>query len=187
MSIKSHFGAISRALEALCACSLADPEASPGRSTTASTEARVRVDHGFAVDRRPAAGRAACGRAGHRPMLRVGKLTGASGEQQLSKIKNLSAGGLMAIVAQPCRGRRAGRASSCRRKRFRRRWCGSATARSGVKFDQDVDLGELLAGRKPRHGFRASAAAPRHRVQGVGPRRQDSITPSTCTTFRSAA
>jgi hypothetical protein len=25
----------------------------------------------------------------------------------------------------------------------------------GVKFDQNVDLGELLAGRKPRHGFRA--------------------------------
>ena len=25
----------------------------------------------------------------------------------------------------------------------------------GLKFDQDVDLGELLAGRKPRHGFRA--------------------------------
>ena len=24
----------------------------------------------------------------------------------------------------------------------------------GVKFDQNVDLGELLAGRKPRHGFR---------------------------------
>ena len=24
----------------------------------------------------------------------------------------------------------------------------------GLKFDQDVDLGELLAGRKPRHGFR---------------------------------
>jgi hypothetical protein len=24
----------------------------------------------------------------------------------------------------------------------------------GLKFDQDLDLGELLAGRKPRHGFR---------------------------------
>jgi hypothetical protein len=24
----------------------------------------------------------------------------------------------------------------------------------GVKFDQNLDLGELLAGRKPRHGFR---------------------------------
>ena len=24
----------------------------------------------------------------------------------------------------------------------------------GVKFDQKVDIGELLAGRKPRHGFR---------------------------------
>jgi hypothetical protein len=25
----------------------------------------------------------------------------------------------------------------------------------GLKFDQSLDLGELLAGRKPRHGFRA--------------------------------
>jgi hypothetical protein len=25
----------------------------------------------------------------------------------------------------------------------------------GLKYDQSVDLGELLAGRKPRHGFRA--------------------------------
>ncbi len=25
----------------------------------------------------------------------------------------------------------------------------------GVKFDQNIDLGELLAGRKPRHGFRS--------------------------------
>ena len=25
---------------------------------------------------------------------------------------------------------------------------------AGIKFDQNVDLGELLAGRKPRHGFR---------------------------------
>ena len=34
-------------------------------------------------------------------MLRVAKLTNASGEQQLVKIKNLSAGGLMAIVPSP--------------------------------------------------------------------------------------
>jgi hypothetical protein len=25
----------------------------------------------------------------------------------------------------------------------------------GIKFESDLDLGELLAGRKPRHGFRA--------------------------------
>ena len=44
-------------------------------------------------------------------MLRVGKLTDASGEQQLIKVKNLSAGGMMAIVnhapqvgdQRPCR------------------------------------------------------------------------------------
>ena len=31
-------------------------------------------------------------------------------------------------------------------------WTREGTA--GFKFDQNVDLGELLAGRKPRHGFR---------------------------------
>src|SRR6476646_955293 len=34
-------------------------------------------------------------------MLRSGKLIDARGEQQLARIKNLSAGGLMAIVAKP--------------------------------------------------------------------------------------
>jgi PilZ domain len=33
---------------------------------------------------------------------------------------------------------------------------------AGFKFDQNVDLGELLAGRKPRHGFRARP--PRLRI-----------------------
>src|SRR5438445_12914495 len=33
-------------------------------------------------------------------MLRVAKLTDASGEQQLIRVKNLSAGGLMAIVGK---------------------------------------------------------------------------------------
>ena len=56
----------------------------------------------------------------------------------------------------------------------------------GFKFDQNVDLGELLAGRKPRHGFRAAPAAAGNPVQGVGPASARSITPSTCTTFRSA-
>ena len=32
-------------------------------------------------------------------------------------------------------------------------WTRNTTA--GFKFDDDIDLGELLAGRKPRHGFRA--------------------------------
>src|SRR5438128_4059756 len=34
-------------------------------------------------------------------MLRVAKLTDASGAEQLVKVKNLSAGGLMAIVGNP--------------------------------------------------------------------------------------
>ena len=42
----------------------------------------------------------------------------------------------------------------------------------GLKFDQNVDLGELLAGRKPRHGFRAATAAAGYCVQGLGQGRQ---------------
>ena len=39
-------------------------------------------------------------------------------------------------------------------QRIGRPWCGFAAISVGLKFDQNVDLGELLAGRKPRHGFR---------------------------------
>jgi hypothetical protein len=37
----------------------------------------------------------------------------------------------------------------------------------GVKFDQNIDLGELLAGRKPRHGLPSTPAASRRELQGV--------------------
>jgi hypothetical protein len=87
-------------------------------------------------------------------MLRVGKLTLASGDQQLIKVKNLSAGGLMAIVNQvPQIDEHVAVELSSEKIPATVVWTRGETI--GLKFDQDVDLGELLAGRKPRHGFRA--------------------------------
>jgi hypothetical protein len=87
-------------------------------------------------------------------MLRVGKLSMDSGEEQLVKIKNLSAGGLMAIVNQaPQVNEHVHIELSSQKIPASVVWIRDNTV--GLKFDQNVDLGELLAGRKPRHGFRA--------------------------------
>ena len=86
-------------------------------------------------------------------MLRVGKLTDASGSEQLIKVKNLSAGGVMAIVTRaPSVGDQVNVELSSERIPASVVWIRDNIA--GLKFDQNVDLGELLAGRKPRHGFR---------------------------------
>ena len=86
-------------------------------------------------------------------MLRVGKLTSADGSEQLVKIKNLSAGGVMAIVPRaPTVGEEVKIELSSQQIPATVVWIREGTA--GLKFDQNVDLGELLAGRKPRHGFR---------------------------------
>jgi hypothetical protein len=87
-------------------------------------------------------------------MLRVGKLTDSAGNEQLIKVKNLSAGGVMAIVTRaPSVGEKVSIELSSQRIPSSVVWIRQDSA--GLKFDQDVDLGELLAGRKPRHGFRA--------------------------------
>ena len=87
-------------------------------------------------------------------MLRVGKLTEADGIEQLIKIKNLSAGGVMAIVTRPPTvGAQVNIELSSQRIPATVVWTRNDVA--GLKFEQNVDLGELLAGRKPRHGFRA--------------------------------
>ena len=87
-------------------------------------------------------------------MLREGKIVNGSGEQQLIRIKNLSAGGLMAIVAKsPPVGEPLEVELSTQRIGASVVWTRDDMV--GLKFDQDLDLGELLAGRKPRHGFRA--------------------------------
>ena len=86
-------------------------------------------------------------------MLRVGKLTDTSGSEQLVKIKNLSAGGVMVIVTRPpAIGEQVSLEVSSQRIPGSVIWIREDMA--GVNFESDVDLGELLAGRKPRHGFR---------------------------------
>ncbi|MES2120741.1 MAG: PilZ domain-containing protein [Pseudomonadota bacterium] len=86
-------------------------------------------------------------------MLRAAKLIDAKGEQQLIRIKNLSAGGLAAIVAQaPEVGEVVAIEASSQKIPATVVWTRDDLV--GLKFDQNVDLGELLAGRKPRHGFR---------------------------------
>jgi len=87
-------------------------------------------------------------------MLRLGKLTTASGEQQLIRIKNLSAGGLMAfIAAPPSVGDMVGVELSSETIPARVVWTREDLI--GLKFENNLDLGELLAGRKQRHGFRS--------------------------------
>lgn len=86
-------------------------------------------------------------------MLRVGKLTDQAGTEQLVKIKNLSAGGVMAIVTRaPATGEQVSIELSSERIPATVVWIRNEMV--GLKFDQNLDLGELLAGRKPRHGFR---------------------------------
>lgn len=87
-------------------------------------------------------------------MLRVGKLVDQSGSQQLIRIKNMSAGGIMAIVTRvPGIGDCVELEVSSQKIPSTVVWTRDDVV--GCKFDQNVDLGELLAGRKPRLGFRA--------------------------------
>lgn len=87
-------------------------------------------------------------------MLRVGKLVEAGGSQQLIRIKNMSAGGIMAIVTRaPSIGDQVEIEVSSQKIPATIVWTRDDMV--GCKFDQDVDLGELLAGRKPRLGFRS--------------------------------
>ena len=88
-------------------------------------------------------------------MLRIGKLISRNGEQQLIRIKNLSAGGLMAIAGGqvPSVGDEVELELSSQKIPASVVWTRGDLI--GLKFDQGGDLGELLAGRKQRHGFRA--------------------------------
>ena len=87
-------------------------------------------------------------------MLRLGKMVDQAGQQQLIRIKNMSAGGIMAIVTHsPAIEDRVEIEISSQKIPATVVWTRGDTI--GCKFDQNVDLGELLAGRKPRLGFRA--------------------------------
>jgi hypothetical protein len=86
-------------------------------------------------------------------MLRLGKLVDSEGRQQLIRVKNMSAGGIMAIVPQPLAvGDHVEIEVSSQKIPSTVVWTRDELI--GFKFDQNVDLGELLAGRKPRLGFR---------------------------------
>ena len=87
-------------------------------------------------------------------MLRIGKLIDAQGNQQLIKVMNMSAGGVMAIVThQPAIDDHVEIELSSQKIPSTVVWTRDDLV--GFKFDQNIDLGELLAGRKPRLGFRA--------------------------------
>lgn len=86
------------------------------------------------------------------PLLRDSKMITRGGEQ-LIRIRNLSAGGLMAETGRPPEvGEQVSVELSLQKISGSVVWTREGTV--GVKFDQSLDLGELLAGRKPRHGFR---------------------------------
>jgi len=86
------------------------------------------------------------------PTLRIAKVTGGSGEQ-LVRVRNVSAGGIMAETGLPLQVGESVSMDLCSQSiPGTVVWIREGLA--GIKFDQTVDLGELLAGRKPRHGFR---------------------------------
>ena len=86
------------------------------------------------------------------PLLRLAKLV-SDGNERLMRVRNVSAGGLMGeMVDLPQVGDQVSVELSSQKIPSTVVWIREGMA--GVKFDQSVDLGELLAGRKPRHGFR---------------------------------
>lgn len=86
-------------------------------------------------------------------ILPVAKLVTEDGVQHLCRIKNISAGGLMVegTGAVPAGTNIYIEMGDNRRIPGAIVWTRGSTM--GVKFDQKVDLRELLANRKPRHGF----------------------------------
>lgn len=86
------------------------------------------------------------------PLLKVAKLIGPDGDR-LMRLRNITAGGLMAEITEcPAVGEQVDVELSSQRIPSSVIWIRDGLV--GIKFDQSVDLGELLAGRKPRHGFR---------------------------------
>ena len=86
--------------------------------------------------------------------LRVAKLSQANGYDQLIRVRNVSAGGLMAELGYPLTvGEQVAVELSAQKIPATVVWTREGTV--GLKFDHNVDLGEMLAGRKPRHGLRA--------------------------------
>jgi len=86
------------------------------------------------------------------PILRIAKIKSEAGEQ-LIRVRNVSAGGLMAEANHmPEVGETVSVELSSQMIPSTVVWIREGLI--GLKFDQNLDLGELLAGRKQRHGFR---------------------------------
>lgn len=86
------------------------------------------------------------------PILRIAKMRSQAGEQ-LIRVRNVSAGGLMAEATHlPEVGDSVEVELSAQMIPSTVVWIREGML--GLKFDHNLDLGELLAGRKPRHGFR---------------------------------
>lgn len=95
------------------------------------------------------------------PMLRVAKVETQNGQQVLVRVRNLSAGGLGAELNQTLEvGEDVTIEINSQKIPAVVVWLRDGTA--GFKFERNIDLGEMLAGRKPRHGFRPRP--PRLRV-----------------------
>ena len=95
------------------------------------------------------------------PTLCIVKLVASDGEP-LMRARTVSAGGLMAEIGRPVTvGDKVELEFSSQKIPSTVIWTRDGTA--GFKFDENIDLGELLAGRKPRHGFRPRP--PRLEVQ----------------------
>jgi hypothetical protein len=95
------------------------------------------------------------------PTLCIVKLTSKDGEQ-LMRARNVSAGGMMCDIGQPVTvGEHVEIELNSQKIPSTVIWIRDSSA--GFKFDENIDLGELLAGRKPRHGFRPRP--PRLQVQ----------------------
>ena len=107
----------------------------------------VRIDHRFAVDHGPAAGRAARRRTrfGDASCRQVGR---RNGNQQLIRVKNMSAGGIMAIVGQVPEVGEQVQSNSRRRNSLD---CRLDPRRSGRL--------QVRSGRRPRRASRRAQAA----------------------------
>ena len=85
-------------------------------------------------------------------LLRVAKVISDDGER-LIRVRNVSAGGLMGEIADPPEvGSHVSLELSSQKIPSSVIWIREGLI--GLKFDNRVDRGDLLAGRKPRHGFR---------------------------------
>ena len=118
------------------------------------------------------------------PTLRVAKMHGPNGEQ-LVRVRNVSAGGLMAEIGQSASvGEIVTVEFSSQKIPGSVVWTRDGTV--GVKFDQNIDLGNFSPGASHAmasgRGRRAWRSAARHRCASIRP-----TTQSECTTFRSAA